>query len=186
MDINDVGDGNDVEVMVVMMTMMVMMVMMVMVIITIGCQCMETKEMQALENDYASAEADEGLVVQPAANATVMVMEKTTKRMMNSSWRRFKVGDHLFTADHGGEGDGDLQGPEDGGASLEGPEKALDAPSWGGSFESHPPSSHLSSSPIEASPSPPNLSLHSLKAKNSDQTQLFINPSRGRGGLEGL
>ena len=72
MDLNDVGDGNDVEVMVVMMTMMVMMVMMMMmmlmvmmVIITIGCQCMETKEMQALENDYASAEADEGLVVQP-------------------------------------------------------------------------------------------------------------------------
>ena len=87
MDINDVGDGDDVEVMVV---MMVMMVMMVMVIITIGCQCMETKEMQALENDYASAEADEGLVVQLAANATVMVMEKTTKRMMNSFWRRFK------------------------------------------------------------------------------------------------
>ena len=84
MDINDVGDGDDVEVMVM------MMVMMVMVIITIGCQCMETKEMQALENDYASAEADEGLVVQlAAANATVMVMEKTTKRMMNSSWRRF-------------------------------------------------------------------------------------------------
>ena len=83
MDLNDVGDGNDVEVMVVMMMMMVMMVMMV--IITIGCQCMETKEMQALENDYASAEADEGLVVQLAANATVMVMEKTTKRMMNSS-----------------------------------------------------------------------------------------------------
>ena len=77
MDLNDVGDGNDVEVMVVMMVMMV--------IITIGCQCMETKEMQALENDYASAEADEGLVVQLAANATVMVMEKTTKRMMNSS-----------------------------------------------------------------------------------------------------
>ena len=87
MDINDVGDGDDVKVMVVMTMMMVMMVMMV--IITIGCQCMETKEMQALENDYASAEADEGLVVQPAANATVMVMEKTTKRMMNSSWRRF-------------------------------------------------------------------------------------------------
>ena len=56
-----------------------------MVIITIGCQCMETKEMQALENDYASAEADEGLVVQLAANATVMVMEKTTKMTMNSS-----------------------------------------------------------------------------------------------------
>ena len=55
---DDLGDGDDVEV-------MVMMVMMVMVIITIGCQCMETKEMQALENDYASAEADEGLVVQP-------------------------------------------------------------------------------------------------------------------------
>ena len=87
MDLNDVGDGDDVEVMVVMTMMMVMMVMMV--IITIGCQCMETKEMQALENDYASAEADEGLVVQLAANATVMVMEKTTKRMMNSSWRRF-------------------------------------------------------------------------------------------------
>ena len=84
MDINDVGDRDDVKVMVVMTMMMVMMV-----IITIGCQCMETKEMQALENDYASAEADEGLVVQPAANATVMVMEKTTKRMMNSSWRRF-------------------------------------------------------------------------------------------------
>ena len=84
MDINDVGDGDDVEVMVMMAMMMVMMV-----IITIGCQCMETKEMQALENDYASAEADEGLVVQLAANATVMVMEKTTKRMMNSSWRRF-------------------------------------------------------------------------------------------------
>ena len=83
MDINDVGDGDDVKVMVVMTMMMVMMVMMV--IITIGCQCMETKEMQALENDYASAEADEGLVVQPASNATVMVMEKTTKRMMNSS-----------------------------------------------------------------------------------------------------
>ena len=83
MDINDVGDGDDVKVMVVMTMMMVMMVMMV--IITIGCQCMETKEMQALENDYASAEADEGLVVQLAANATVMVMEKTTKRMMNSS-----------------------------------------------------------------------------------------------------
>ena len=82
MDINDVGDGDDVEVM-VMMTMRV--------IITIGCQCMETKEMQALENDYASAEADEGLVVQLAANATVMLMEKTTKMMMmNSSWRRFK------------------------------------------------------------------------------------------------
>ena len=63
MDINDVGDGDDVKVMVVMTMMMVMMVMMV--IITIGCQCMETKEMQALENDYASAEADEGLVVQP-------------------------------------------------------------------------------------------------------------------------
>ena len=87
MDINDVGDGDDVEVMGMMTMMMVMMVMMV--IITIGCQCMETKEMQALENDYASAEADEGLVVQLAANATVMVMEKTTKRMMNSSWRRF-------------------------------------------------------------------------------------------------
>ena len=89
MDLNDVGDGNYVEVMVMMKMMMVKMVMMVMVIITIGCQCMETKEMQALENDYASAEADEGLVVQPAANATLMVMEKTTKRMMNSSWRRF-------------------------------------------------------------------------------------------------
>ena len=85
MDLDDLGDGGDVEVMV----MMVMVMMMVMVIITIGCQCMETKEMQALENDYASAEADEGLVVQLAANATVMVMEKTTKRMMNSSWRRF-------------------------------------------------------------------------------------------------
>ena len=93
---------------------------------------------------------------------------------------------YLAAADQGGEGDGDLQGPEDGRASLEGPEKALEAPSWGGSFESHPPSSHLSSSPIEASPSPLNLSLHSLKAKNSDQTQLFINPSRGRGGLVGL
>ena len=68
---DDLGDGDDVEV----------MVMVIMVIITIGCQCMETKEMQALENDYASAEADEGLVVQPGANATVMVMEKTTKRM---------------------------------------------------------------------------------------------------------
>ena len=55
---DDLGDGDDVEV-------MVMMVMVIMVIITIGCQCMETKEMQALENDYASAEADEGLVVQP-------------------------------------------------------------------------------------------------------------------------
>ena len=65
---DDLGDGDDVEVMVMMMVMlvkMVKMVMMVMVIITIGCQCMETKEMQALENDYASAEADEGLVVQP-------------------------------------------------------------------------------------------------------------------------
>ena len=76
---DDVDDGDDVDV------VMMMMVMRVMVIITIGCQCMETKEMQALENDYASAEADEGLVVQLAANATVMVMEKTTKRMMNSS-----------------------------------------------------------------------------------------------------
>ena len=86
MDLDDLGFGSDVEVMV-----MMMMMMMVMVIITIGCQCMETKEMQALENDYASAEADEGLVVQPGANATVMVMEKTTKRMrMNSSWRRVK------------------------------------------------------------------------------------------------
>ena len=81
---DDLGDGDDVEV-------MVMVIMVIMVIITIGCQCMETKEMQALENDYASAEADEGLVVQPGANATVMVMEKTTKRMrMNSSWRRVK------------------------------------------------------------------------------------------------
>ena len=73
---------------------------------------------------------------------------------------------YLAAADQGGEGDGGLQGPENGRAPLEGPQKA---PSGVSKAPRGPVRSHILSptswppEPPEAPPSPANFSFHSLK-----------------------
>ena len=79
---------------------------------------------------------------------------------------------YLAAADQGGEGDGDLQGPENGGPPLEGPQKAPRGVSKAprGPVRSHTLSPTSSPpEPPEAPPSPANFCVHSLKGWNFDQ-----------------